>query len=61
MVEHVADWVTPFIRIQHTPPPPLIFLHARELRAGELGLGQGRIYRNFMGGPNPLQVKFLEY
>ena len=27
MVQHVADWVAPFLRSQHSPPPPLEFFH----------------------------------
>ena len=27
MVQHVADWVEPFNRSQHSPPPPLKFFH----------------------------------
>ena len=27
MVQHVADWVAPFPCSQHSPPPPLKFLH----------------------------------
>ena len=27
MMQHVADWVAPFPRRQHSPPPPLKFFH----------------------------------
>ena len=41
-LQHLADWVTPFPRSQHPPPPLLYFLHITSplscsLRAGELG------------------------
>ena len=29
MVQHVADWVAPFPRSQHSSPPPLELLHIR--------------------------------
>ena len=31
MVQHVADWVAPFPRSQHSPSPPPSILRAREL------------------------------